>query len=130
MDATIVTATAAAPGVASPAPGAVTPPSPQPDAADKNPPSHGADGKGSEAVAVDGASSRPLSLSDAIETAFRLQPRLRVYLEGVEQARGGEQVAFAPFLPTAAAGYHVGGFPLNAGGEGVPVSSSTLPVAF
>jgi outer membrane protein TolC len=71
-----------------------------------------------------------MSLPEAIATAFRLQPRLRVYLEGVEQARGGQQVAFAPFLPTAAAGYHVGGFNLNAGGQGIPVSGAAIPVAF
>jgi outer membrane protein TolC len=46
---------------------------------------------------------------------------LRVYLENVEQARRGEDVAFAPFLPMAAAGYSVGGFDLNVGGTGVPL---------
>ena len=71
-----------------------------------------------------------MSLSEAIATAFRLQPRLRVYLEGVEQARGGQQVAFAPFLPTASAGYNVGGFNLNVGGEGVSLSGSSIPVQF
>ena len=108
-----------------------TPPAPRPDAADKNPPAQAGDAKGrEETVAVDGAACKPMSLSDAIALAFRLQPRLRVYLEGVEQARGGEQIAFAPFLPTAGAGYHVGGFNLNAGGEGVPLGNSPVPVAF
>ena len=79
---------------------------------------------------MNGAACKPMSLSDAIALAFRLQPRLRVYLEGVEQARGGEQIAFSPFLPTAGAGYHVGGFNLNAGGEGVPLGNSPVPVAF
>ena len=66
-------------------------------------------------------SLRPLfSLAEAIETAFRLQPRLRVYLENVGK-RAGEDIAFAPFLPMAAAGYSVGGFDLNAGGLAVPL---------
>jgi outer membrane protein TolC len=62
-----------------------------------------------------------LTLPEAIDTAFRLQPRLRVYLESVAQARGAEGIAFAPFLPTAVAGYSVGEFRLNAGGASVPV---------
>jgi outer membrane protein TolC len=62
-----------------------------------------------------------LTLAEAIDTAFRSQPRLRVYLESVEQARRGEDIAFAPFLPIAVAGYSVGGFDLNAGGNSVPL---------
>jgi outer membrane protein TolC len=62
-----------------------------------------------------------LTLPEAIETAFQQQPRLRVYLEGVEQARRGEDIAFAPFLPMAFAGYSVGGFDLNVGGNSVPL---------
>jgi outer membrane protein TolC len=62
-----------------------------------------------------------LTLAEAIETAFRQQPRLRVYLESLEQARLGEDIAFAPFLPTAVAGYSVGGFDLNVGGNSVPL---------
>ena len=125
------------PNLAAPPPKPETPPSPRPDAAEKSESAHAGDAKqpgdakGQEQpVAADGTACKPMSLSDAIALAFRLQPRLRVYLEGVEQARGGEQVAFAPFLPTAAAGYHVGGFNLNAGGEGVPLSGSPIPVAF
>ncbi len=56
---------------------------------------------------------RVLSLAEAIDTAFRQQPRLRVYLESVEQARRAEDIAFAPFLPVAAAGYSAGGFDLE-----------------
>jgi outer membrane protein TolC len=63
--------------------------------------------------------AQTLTLAEAIDTAFRQQPRLRVYLESVEQARRGEDVAFAPFLPTAAVGYSVGGFDLNVGGQSV-----------
>jgi outer membrane protein TolC len=62
-------------------------------------------------------------LPEAIETAFRQQPRLRVYLESVEQAQRGEDIAFAPFLPMAVAGYSVGGFDLNVGGQSVPLGS-------
>jgi outer membrane protein TolC len=65
--------------------------------------------------------ARTLALPEAIETAFRLQPRLRVFLESVEQARRGEDIAFAPFLPLALAGYSVGGFDLNVGGTSVPL---------
>src|SRR5262249_52567134 len=65
--------------------------------------------------------ARILTLPEAIETAFRQQPRLRVYLESVEQARRGEDIAIAPFLPMAVAGYSVGGFDLNVGGTGVPL---------
>jgi outer membrane protein TolC len=71
---------------------------------------------------VTSESIRYLTLADAVATAFRLQPRLRVYLEGVEQARRAEDIAFAPFLPTAAVGYSVGGFDLNVGGNGVPLA--------
>jgi outer membrane protein TolC len=62
-----------------------------------------------------------LTLAEAIDEAFRQQPRLRVYLESVEQARRGEDIALAPFLPTAAVGYSVGGFDLNVGGNSVPL---------
>jgi outer membrane protein TolC len=61
-------------------------------------------------------SAQTLTLAEAIDTAFRQQPRLRVFLESVEQARRGEDIAFAPFLPMAAAGYSVGGYEVNAGG--------------
>jgi outer membrane protein TolC len=62
-----------------------------------------------------------LTLPEAIDTAFRQQPRLRVYQESIEQAIGGEQVAFAPFLPVAMAGYSVGGFDLKVGGQTTPL---------
>jgi outer membrane protein TolC len=66
-------------------------------------------------------SDRTLTLSEAIDTAFRSQPRLRVYLEGVEQARRAQDIAFAPFLPLALAGYSTGGFDLNVGGNSTPL---------
>jgi outer membrane protein TolC len=68
-----------------------------------------------------GQAAPALALAEAIDTAFRQQPRLRVFLETVEQARRGEDIAFAPFLPLAVAGYSVGGFDLNVGGNGVPL---------
>jgi outer membrane protein TolC len=66
-------------------------------------------------------SALTVTLPEAIDTAFRQQPRLRVYLESVEQARRGEDIAFAPFLPMAAVGYSIGGFDLNVGGTSVPL---------
>ncbi len=62
-----------------------------------------------------------LTLAQAIDTAFRQQPRLRVYLESVEQAKGSREIAFAPFLPLVAAGYSFGGFDLNVGGHSTPL---------
>ncbi|OWK38214.1 Outer membrane protein [Fimbriiglobus ruber] len=59
-----------------------------------------------------------------------MQPRLRVFLEGVVQARGTERIALAPFLPTATAGYSVGGFDLNAGGAPVPIGAGTPNFTF
>lgn len=65
--------------------------------------------------------AQALTLTEAINTAFRQQPRLRVYLESVEQAKGGQDIAFAPFLPIVLAGYSVGGFDLNVGGTSTPL---------
>jgi len=71
--------------------------------------------------AAGGEPAQILTLPEAIETAFRQQPRLRVFLESLEQARRGEDIAFAPFLPIAVAGYSAGGFDLNVGGKSVPL---------
>src|SRR5262249_46225272 len=75
--------------------------------------------------------TQPLTLAEAIDTAFRQQPRLRVYLESIEQARRGEDIAFAPFLPMAVAGYSAGGYDVNAGGfitlPGSPQAFSFIP---
>jgi outer membrane protein TolC len=76
---------------------------------------------------ANGGPAHTLTLLAAIDLAFRQQPRLRVYLENVEQARRGEDIAFAPFLPMAVAGYSVGGFDVNAGGLNVLVGT---PAAF
>ncbi|HEV3082816.1 MAG TPA: TolC family protein, partial [Gemmataceae bacterium] len=80
-----------------------------------------------QAREVIGEPGQTLTLAQAIDIAVRQQPRLRVYLESVEQARRAEDIAFAPFLPVAAAGYSVGGFDVNAGGLGVLVGT---PSAF
>jgi outer membrane protein len=72
----------------------------------------------------------PLALPDAIALAYQLQPRLRVFLEGVEQARGTETVAFAPFLPMVAAGYSVGAFDLNAHRPSIPFGPGTQNFTF
>jgi outer membrane protein TolC len=80
---------------------------------------------------TDGRSvSGPLSLPDAVALAFRLQPRLRVFLEGVVQARGAETLAVAPFLPTAVAGYSAGGFDLNVGGAPIGFGAGTPNFTF
>jgi outer membrane protein TolC len=84
-----------------------------------------------QASATQGIAWEPtliLTLPEAIDTAFRQQPRLRVYLESVEQAERGEDIAFAPFLPTAVAGYSAGGFDVNAGGLlGLPSDFTFFP---
>jgi outer membrane protein len=59
----------------------------------------------------------PLTVSEAIELAYQMQPQLRVYLEGIRQAQGKSEIAFSPFLPRVGVGYHVGAFNLNTGGE-------------
>jgi outer membrane protein len=73
----------------------------------------------------DEPTGQPLALDDAIALAFQRQPRLRVYLEGIQQATGRSDIAFAPFLPTLSTGYSVGGFHLNAGG--IPVTPGPVP---
>jgi outer membrane protein TolC len=70
---------------------------------------------------VAGEPSQTLTLPEAIDTAFRLQPRLRASLESIQQAQGKEDIAFAAFLPTASAGYVAGGYHIQAGGTGFPI---------
>src|SRR5262249_10563908 len=68
------------------------------------------------------AASQPakvLTLAEAIKTAFRGQPRLRVYLETLNQAERTKEIAFAPYLPTLAGGYGVGTYHLNDTFDGV-----------
>ena len=66
-----------------------------------------------------------LTLDEATALAFRRQPRLRMYLEGTRQARGASDIAFAPYLPTAALAYSFGGYALDAGG--IPIRPGGVP---
>src|SRR4051812_39222423 len=83
---------------------------------------------GSAPTAMDATeepAGKPLTLPEAIELAFRLQPRLRAQLEGIAQARGRQQIAFSTFLPTVGGNYDVGGFTLGVGGEPIRVGQGT-----
>ena len=71
------------------------------------------------------ATGKPLSVAEAIDAAFRFQPKLRAQLETIAQARGLKQIAFSTFLPTVAANYDVGGYKLDVGGT--PVKLGSLP---
>ena len=75
-----------------------------------------------EAIA---ASGKPLTVSEAIDVAFRAQPRLRAQLETIDQARGLQQIAFSAFLPAAGLRFDGGGFRLGA--QGIPVQVTSLP---
>jgi outer membrane protein len=77
-----------------------------------------------DAIASNG---KPLTLSAAIDLAYRSQPRLRAQLESIAQARGAQQIAFSAFLPVVAGRYDAGGFSLGAGGIPVQVGK---PLAF
>lgn len=74
-----------------------------------------------EAIA---ASGKPLTVSEAIDVAFRSQPRLRAQLETIDQARGLQQIAFSAFLPAAGLRFDGGGFKLGA--QGLPAQATTL----
>ena len=74
-----------------------------------------------EAIA---ASGKPLTVSEAIDVAFRSQPRLRAQLETIDQARGLQQIAFSAFLPAAGLRFDGGGFRLGA--QGFPAQVRTL----
>jgi outer membrane protein TolC len=52
-----------------------------------------------EAPAGNHEPAKPLTLDEAIALAFQYQPRLRIFQESIEQARGRGESAFAPFLP-------------------------------
>ena len=74
-----------------------------------------------EAIA---ASGKPLTVSEAIDVAFRAQPRLRAQLETIDQARGLQQIAFSAFLPAAGLRFDGGGF--NFGAHGFPLQITPL----
>jgi outer membrane protein len=68
-----------------------------------------------------------VTLPEAIQIAYQTQPRLRVYLEGIQEAQGNEQIAFSPYLPTLAGSISGGGFDLNVQGQ-VANGFSFLPI--
>jgi outer membrane protein len=70
-----------------------------------------------ETVPPNGTQVGPVTLPDAIQIAYRTQPRLRVFLEGIHEAEGNADVAFSPYLPTLAGGISGGGFDLNVQGQ-------------
>jgi outer membrane protein len=72
----------------------------------------------------DPAPCQTLTLPDAIDLAFQLQPRLRASLESIQQARSREDISFSAFLPTATTAYHAGGLQINAGGTGFSVTGA------
>jgi outer membrane protein TolC len=74
-----------------------------------------------EAIA---ASGKPLTVSEAIDLAYRLQPRLRAQLETIDQARGLQQIAFSAFLPAAGLSFDGGGFRLGA--QGLPAQVKSI----
>ncbi len=67
------------------------------------------------------SADRQFTLNEAIDEAFRIQPRLKAQLETIEQARQGENIAFAPFLPLVSTGYTAGSYAVDVGGIGLPV---------
>src|SRR5208283_1498960 len=77
-----------------------------------------------EAIA---ASGKPLTVSEAIDVAFRAQPRLRAQLETIDQARGLQQIAFSAFLPAAGLRFDGGGFRLGVQGFPVTTLSPFIP---
>jgi outer membrane protein TolC len=85
-----------------------------PEALDEPAPPH-------PAATINGEAGQTLTLADAVNLAFQLQPRLRASLESIQQARGREDIAFAAFLPTLSSGYVVGGYHIQAGGVGFPI---------
>lgn len=65
----------------------------------------------------------PLSLEQAITSAYRLNPGLQAINEKIEQARAGRQVVFADFLPSLKTSYRdINGIP-----SGVPFALPTIP---
>src|SRR5262245_698671 len=93
-----------------------------------------ADPSSTAAEVLDQPAGQPLSLPDAIALAFRRQPRLRVFLEGIQQASAQSDIAFAPFFPMVSTGYSVGGFDLNVAGTPIPLGPlpgfTVLPPGF
>jgi len=70
-----------------------------------------------------------LTLETAIAEALQRQPRLKAHLESIEQARQGENIALAPFLPIVSAGYSVGSYAVDVGGIGVRVPGGVTSIS-
>src|SRR5262249_8747329 len=106
---------------------AIVPSSPRPDS-DRTPTSGNSLPSDSDEAALDAiaASGKPLSLPEAIQHAFRFQPRLRAQLEQIAQARGQQQIAFSAFLPLVAANYDTGEYSLGVTGNSLHLPK-TLP---
>jgi outer membrane protein len=107
---TPVVAIVSAPSEAS-EPAAKLPPEPSPAASGQTVP-----------VPADQGQIDQITLPQAIDTAFRMQPRLRVFLESIEDAEGRADVAFAPYLPTLSGGISGGGFDLDVTGQAAQFS--------
>ena len=82
-----------------------------------------------ETVPPNGTQVGQITLPDAIQIAYRTQPRLRVFLEGIHEAQGNADIAFSPYLPTLAGGISGGGFDLNVQGQAAADSASCRPGA-
>ena len=73
------------------------------------------------------AAGRPLTLTEAIELAFRYQPRLRIQLEGIAQARGRREIVASTFLPIVGGSYSVGAYDLGVGGQSISLNGLKSP---
>jgi outer membrane protein len=70
-----------------------------------------------ETVPPNGTQVGEITLPEAIQIAYRRQPRLRVFLAGISEAQGNADIAFSPYLPTLSGSISGGGFDLNVQGE-------------
>jgi outer membrane protein len=100
------------------APNSVTPP----EYPLNRPPMPGPDNVSEQPGERDRTQVGAITLQDAINLAFRMQPRLRVFLASIGEAQGRADVAFAPFLPTLSAGISGGGFDLDVTGQAAAFS--------
>jgi len=80
-------------------------------------------------IAPDRMQIGQLNLPAAIDLAFRMQPRLRVYLANIAQASAQTDIAYAPYLPLVSGGVSGGGFSLDASGGVANGFSFFLPGA-
>jgi outer membrane protein TolC len=105
-----------------PLPPAIVAPSPRVETNRSDPPATSLPGDSDQAtLEAIAATGKVVTLADAVNLAFRHQPRLRAQLETIAQARGAQQIVFSTFLPTVAANYDVGGYSLGVGGTPIPL---------